>query len=76
MLSSSDTQTINRLNNDIKRAASDLEYEKAAEIRDRLKRLKLLREEQSSFKAIDLDMLLLLKDAYIGISIIVVEMAK
>ena len=77
-LSSSDTQTINRLNNDIKRAASDLEYEKAAEIRDRLKRLKLLREEQSVVtKAIDLDIFAVAhKDAYIGISIIVVRNGK
>ena len=77
-LSSSDTQTINRLNNDIKRAASDLEYEKAAEIRDKLKRLKLLREEQSVVtKAIDLDIFAVAhKHAYIGISIIVVRNGK
>ena len=77
-LSSSDTQTINRLNKDIKRAADNLDYEKAAEIRDKLKRLSLLREEQSVVtKAIDLDIFAVAhKHAYIGISIIVVRNGK
>jgi excinuclease ABC subunit C len=77
-LSSSDTQTINRLNKNIKRAANDLDFEKAAEIRDKLKRLKLLREEQSVVtKAVDLDIFAVAhKHAYIGISIIVVRNGK
>ena len=77
-LSSSDTQTINRLNKDIKRAADNLDYEKAAEIRDKLKRLSLLREEQSVVtKAIDIDIFAVAhKHAYIGISIIVVRNGK
>ena len=77
-LSSSDTQTINRLNKDIKRAADNLDYEKAAEIRDKLKRLSLLREEQSVVtKAVDLDIFAVAhKHAYIGISIIVVRNGK
>ena len=77
-LSSSDTQTINRLNKDIEKAANDLDYEKAAEIRDKLKRLSLIREEQSVVtKAIDLDIFAVAqKHAYIGISIIVVRNGK
>ena len=46
-LSSSDNKTIQRLTKDIKKAVSILDFEKAAEIRDRLKRLNLLKEEQS-----------------------------
>ena len=46
-LSSSDTKTIQRLTKDIEKAVSKLDFEKAAEIRDRLKRLNLLKEEQS-----------------------------
>ena len=46
-LSSSDTKTIERLTRDIEKAVSKLDFEKAAEIRDRLKRLSLLKEEQS-----------------------------
>ena len=46
-LSSSDSQTINRLTSDIEKAVTKLDFEKAADIRDRLKRLNLLREEQS-----------------------------
>ena len=46
-LSSSDNKTIERLTKDIEKAVSILDFEKAAEIRDRLKRLNLLKEEQS-----------------------------
>ena len=46
-LSSSDSQTVNRLSSDIEKAVIKLDFEKAADIRDRLKRLNLLREEQS-----------------------------
>ena len=46
-LSSSDLQTIDRLTLDIQKASKELDYEKAADIRDRLKRLKQIREEQS-----------------------------
>ena len=77
-LSSSDKQTINRLYKDIERAANDLNYEKAAEIRDKLKRLTLLREEQSVItQVIDIDIFAVTnEDAYIGISIIVVRNGK
>ena len=46
-LSSSDSQTIDRLKKEIEISVSTLAFEKAAEIRDRLNRLILLREEQS-----------------------------
>ena len=48
-LLSSDKQTIKRLNIDIQSAANDLDYEKAAEIRDKLKRLILLRIENPCY---------------------------
>tara|TARA_E500000081_G_C6091738_1_gene333038 strand:- start:13 stop:1305 length:1293 start_codon:yes stop_codon:yes gene_type:complete len=77
-LSSSDTKTVQRLTNDIKKAVSRLEFEKAAEIRDRLKRLNLLKEEQSVVtRANDLDIFSVSSDmAYLGISIIVVRNGK
>jgi len=43
-LSSSDTKTVQRLTGDIEEAVSNLDFEKAAEIRDRLNRLNLLKE--------------------------------
>ena len=46
-LMSSDTKTVKRLTSEIEKASSELEFEKAAEIRDRLNRLNLIREEQS-----------------------------
>ena len=46
-LSSSDSQTIRRLKNDIQKASNDLDFEKAADIRDKLKRIELIHEEQS-----------------------------
>jgi excinuclease ABC subunit C len=77
-LSSSDSQTINRLNSEIEKASHNLEFEKAADIRDRLKRLELLREEQSVVTpARDVDIFsVYAEDDYLGISIIVVRGGK
>ena len=77
-LSSSDSQTTNRLNKEIERASKNLDFEKAADIRDRLKRLKLLREEQSVVTvAKDIDIFSIhYEDNYVGISIIVVRKGK
>ena len=77
-LSSSDSQTIGRLKNDIQKASSDLDFEKAADIRDRLKRIELIREEQSVVThARDLDIFSIhIENNYIGISIIVVRKGK
>ena len=78
-LTSSDTKTIQRLTDDIEKAVSRLEFEKAAEIRDRLKRLKLLKEEQSVVTTLtnDVDIFAVSSEMnYLGISIIVVRNGK
>ena len=77
-LSSSDTKTVQRLTNDIEKAVSKLDFEKAAEIRDRLKRLNLLKEEQSVVTmANDIDIFSVSSEmSYLGISIIVVRNGK
>ena len=77
-LSSSDTKTIQRLTGDIEKAVSKLDFEKAAEIRDRLHRLNLLKEEQSVVTlASDIDIFSVSSEmSYLGISIIVVRNGK
>ena len=77
-LSSSDSKTIARLNDDIKKASNNLDYEKAADIRDKLKRIELIHEEQSIVTvARDLDIFSIhSENTYIGISIIVVRKGK
>ena len=77
-LSSSDTKTTQKLLSDIEKAVSKLDFEKAAEIRDRLKRLSLLKEEQSVVTlANDIDIFSVSSEmSYLGISIIVVRNGK
>ena len=77
-LSSSDTKNIKRLTSDIDKAVSKLDFEKAAQIRDRLKRLNLLKEEQSVVTlANDIDIFSVSSEmSYLGISIIVVRNGK
>ena len=77
-LTSSDTKTVQRLMGDIEKAVSKLEFEKAAEIRDRLNRLKLLKEEQSVVTlANDVDIFAVSSEmTYLGVSIIVVRNGK
>ncbi len=77
-LSSSDTKTIKRLTADIQKAVSKLEFEKAAEIRDRLNRLNLLKEEQSVVTlANDIDIFSVSSDlSYLGVSIVIVRNGK
>jgi excinuclease ABC subunit C len=77
-LSSSDSQIISKLNSEIEKASENLEFEKAADIRDRLKRLELLREEQSVVTlARDVDIFSVYsEDDYLGICIIVVRRGK
>ncbi len=77
-LTSSDTKMIEKLTSDIQKAVTKLDFEKAAEIRDRLKRLKLLKEEQSVVTmASDIDIFSVSSEmSYIGISIIVVRKGK
>ncbi len=77
-LSSSDTKTVKKLTVDIEKAVSKLDFEKAAEIRDRLNRLNLLKEEQSVVTlANDIDIFSVSSEMdYLGISIIVVRNGK
>jgi excinuclease ABC subunit C len=77
-LSSSDSKTIRRLKDDIKKASNDLDFEKAADIRDKLKRIELIHEEQSVVTvARDIDIFSVhSENNYIGISIIVVRKGK
>ncbi len=77
-LTSSDTNTFKRLTNEIDKAVSRLDFEKAAEIRDRLNRLNLLKEEQSVVTlANDIDIFSVSSEInYLGISIIVVRSGK
>ena len=77
-LSSSDSKTVQRLTSDIEKAVSKLDFEKAAEIRDRLKRLNLLKEEQSVVTlANDVDIFSVSSEmSYLGVSIIVVRNGK
>ena len=77
-ISSSDTKTIQRLNKDIDVAVSKLDFEKAAQIRDRLNRLNIIKEEQSVVTfATDVDIFSVYSElTYLGISIIVVRNGK
>ncbi len=77
-LSSSDTKNIERLTKDIEKAVSELEFEKAAEIRDRLKRLNIIKEEQSVVTmAGNVDIFSISSEmSYLGISIIIVRNGK
>ena len=77
-LSSSDSQTIGRLKHDIQKASNELAFERAADIRDRLKRIELILEEQSVVTVVkDIDIFSVhLENNYIGISIIVVRKGK
>tara|TARA_B100001989_G_scaffold73789_1_gene50442 strand:- start:691 stop:2472 length:1782 start_codon:yes stop_codon:yes gene_type:complete len=77
-LSSSDTKTIEKLTKDIEKAVLKLEFEKAAELRDRLERINLIKEEQSVVTmAGDVDIFSISSEmSYLGISIIVVRNGK
>ena len=77
-LTSTDTKTVERLTGEIDKAVSKLDFEKAAEIRDRLNRLNLLKEEQSVVTlANDIDIFSVSSEmSYLGISIIVVRNGK
>ena len=77
-ISSTDSKTVQRLTKDIDVAVTKLDFEKAAEIRDRLKRLNLLKEEQSVVTfATNVDIFSVHAELnYLGISIIVVRNGK
>ena len=76
-LMSSDTKTVKRLTSEIEKASSELEFEKAAEIRDRLNRLNLIREQSVVTLANDTDIFSVSSEmSYTRVSIIVVRNGK
>ncbi len=77
-LSSTDKKTVEKLSKDIEKAVLKLDFEKAAQIRDRLKRLNILKEEQSVVTlANDIDIFSVSSEMnYLGVSIIVVRNGK
>tara|TARA_B100000945_G_C20399777_1_gene606709 strand:- start:648 stop:1943 length:1296 start_codon:yes stop_codon:yes gene_type:complete len=77
-LSSSDNMTVKKLTNDMEKAVSKLNFEKAAEIRDSLRRLNLLKQEQSVVIPVsNVDIFSVKAElTYLGISIIVVRNGK
>ena len=77
-LTSSDSQTIKQLEREINYHSKRLEFEKAAVIRDKLKRIKIIQEEQSvTTKAKDVDIFSVAEDSgYLGICTVVVRKGK
>ena len=77
-LTSSDSQTIKKLEREINSYSKRLEFEKAAEARDKLKRVNLIQEEQSvRTKAKDIDIFSVAEDSgYLGICTVVVRKGK
>ena len=77
-LTSSDSQTIKKLEREINVYSKRLEFEKAAEARDKLKRVNLIQEEQSvRTKAKDIDIFSVAEDSgYLGICTVVVRKGK
>ena len=77
-LTSSDSETIKRLEREIKAYSKKLEFEKAAAARDKLKRINLIQEEQSiRTKTKDIDIFSVTEDSgYLGICIVVVRKGK
>ena len=75
-ISSSNSKTLKKFTKDIDIAVKKLEFEKAAEIRDRLNRLELIKKEQSITLSTDVDIFSPIWVTYVGISIIVVRNGK
>ena len=77
-LTSSDSQTIKRLEREIELFSNRLEFEKAATARDKLKRINIIQEEQSvTTKAKDIDIFSVAEDSgYLGICTVVVRKGK
>ena len=77
-LSSSDSQTIKRLQREINIYSQKLEFEKAAVARDKLKRINIIREEQSvTTNSKDIDIFSVAEDSgYVGICTVVVRKGK
>ena len=77
-LTSSDSETIKRLEREINIYAEKLEYEKAAKARDKLKRINIIQEEQSvTTKGKDVDIFSVAEDSgYLGVCTVVVRKGK
>ena len=77
-LTSSDSQTIKKLEREINKFSNRLQFEKAAIARDKLKRINIIQEEQSiTTKAKDIDIFSVAEDnGYIGICTVVVRKGK
>ena len=77
-LTSSDSETIKRLEREIELFSNRLEFEKAATARDKLKRINIIQEEQSvTTKAKDIDIFSVAEDSgYLGICTVVVRKGK
>ena len=77
-LISSDSQILKKLEREIKIFSKRLEFEKAAEARDKLKRINIIQEEQSvTTKAKDIDIFSVAEDSgYVGICTVVVRNGK
>ena len=77
-LTSSDSQTIKKLEREINVYSKRLEFEKAAEARDKLKRINLIQEEQSiTTRSKDIDIFSVEEDSgYLGICTVVVRKGK
>ena len=77
-LTSTDSETIKRLEREIELFSNRLEFEKAAIARDKLKRINIIQEEQSvSTKAKDIDIFSVAEDSgYLGICTVVVRKGK
>ena len=77
-LTSTDSETIKRLEREIELFSNRLEFEKAATARDKLKRINIIQEEQSvTTKAKDIDIFSVAEDSgYLGICTVVVRKGK
>ena len=77
-LTSTDSQTIKKLEREINSYSERLEFEKAAAARDKLKRINIIQEEQSvTTKAKDIDIFSVAEDSgYLGICAVVVRKGK
>ena len=77
-LTSSNSETVKRLEREIELFSNRLEFEKAATARDKLKRINIIQEEQSvTTKAKDIDIFSVAEDSgYLGICTVVVRKGK
>jgi excinuclease ABC subunit C len=77
-LTSTDSETIKRLEREIELFSNRLEFEKAAIVRDKLKRINIIQEEQSvTTRAKDIDIFSVAEDSgYLGICTVVVRKGK